>query len=377
MKPNIINVSLNNKLNNFSYPIFIGNGLLYKCEKILKPFVLRRKVILIHDNFFSLNKKNNEQFISFVETIKKLSETLNLISIPGGDKSKNVSQLEHILEEALSFKIDRNSLIIAFGGGVIGDIAGFAASILLRGIDFVQIPTTLLSQVDSSVGGKTGINSSKGKNLIGSFHQPIAVIADIDILKTLPKREFLAGLVEVIKYGLIYDIKFFESLENNYKDILNYDQLKLNKVISRSCEIKSLIIKNDEKENGKRAILNLGHTFGHAIESFGKYDGTIIHGEAISIGICLAFKLSTKLGYCNQFETKRVVSFFKKLTLPTSLEEVQNLSITTLGMLKKFKYDKKNKNNQLTFILNEKIGRSFIKNNMDEEILTEFLNDEI
>ncbi len=339
--------------------------------------MLRRKVILIHDNFFSINEKNNEQFISFVETIKKLSETLNLISIPGGDKSKNVSQLEYILEEALSFKIDRNSLIIAFGGGVIGDIAGFAASILLRGIDFVQIPTTLLSQVDSSVGGKTGINSSKGKNLIGSFHQPIAVIADIDILKTLPKREFLAGLVEVIKYGLIYDIKFFDSLENNYKDILNYDQLKLNKVISRSCEIKSLIIKNDEKENGKRAILNLGHTFGHAIESFGKYDGTIIHGEAISIGICLAFKLSTKLGYCNQFETKRVVSFFKKLSLPTSLQEVQNLSITTLGMLKKFKYDKKNKNNQLTFILNEKIGKSFIKNNMDEEILTEFLNDEI
>ena len=377
MKPNIINVSLNSKLNNFSYPIFIGNELLYKCEEILKPFVLRRKVILIHDNFFSINEKNNEQFISFVETIKKLSETLNLISIPGGDKSKNVSQLEYILEEALSFKIDRNSLIIAFGGGVIGDIAGFAASILLRGIDFVQIPTTLLSQVDSSVGGKTGINSSKGKNLIGSFHQPIAVIADIDILKTLPKREFLAGLVEVIKYGLIYDIKFFDSLENNYKDILNYDQLKLNKVISRSCEIKSLIIKNDEKENGKRAILNLGHTFGHAIESFGKYDGTIIHGEAISIGICLAFKLSTKLGYCNQFETKRVVSFFKKLSLPTSLQEVQNLSITTLGMLKKFKYDKKNKNNQLTFILNEKIGKSFIKNNMDEEILTEFLNDEI
>ena len=377
MKPNIINVSLSNKLNYFSYPIFIGNGLLYKCEDILKPIVLRRKVILIHDNFFSLNKKNNEQFISFVETIKKLSETINLISIPGGDKSKNVSQLEYILEEALSFKIDRNSLIIAFGGGVIGDIAGFAASILLRGIDFVQIPTTLLAQVDSSVGGKTGINSSKGKNLIGSFHQPIAVIADIDILKTLPRREFLAGLVEVIKYGLIYDNKFFDSLENNYKDILNYDQLKLNKVISRSCEIKSLIIKNDEKENGKRAILNLGHTFGHAIESFGKYDGTIIHGEAISIGICLAFKLSTKLGYCNQFETKRVVSFFKKLSLPTSLQEVQNLSITTLEMLKKFKYDKKNKNNQLTFILNEEIGKSFIKNNMDEEILTEFLKDEI
>ena len=377
MKPNIINVSLKNKFNNFSYPIFIGNRLLSNCEEILKKFVFKRKVILIHDNFFSLNKKNNEQFISFVQTIKRLTESIYLIGIPGGDKSKNISQLEYILEKSLSFKIDRSSLIIAFGGGVTGDIAGFAASILLRGIDFVQIPTTLLAQVDSSVGGKTGINSSKSKNLIGSFHQPIAVVADIDILKTLPKREFLAGLVEVIKYGLIHDVKFFNNLENSYKDILNYDQLKLNEVIRKSCEIKSAIIKNDEKENGKRALLNLGHTFGHAIESFGKYDGTIIHGEAVSIGICLAFKLSSKMGYCAQSETERVVSFFKKLTLPTSLQEVQNLPITTSEMLKKFKYDKKNKNNQLTFILNEKIGKSFIKKNMDKNILTKFLNDEI
>ena len=377
MKPNIIKVSLNDKFNDFSYPIFIGNGLLSNCEEILKKFVLKRKVILIHDNFFSLKNNDNEQFISFVETIKNLCETVNLIGIPGGDKTKNFSQLEYVLEESLSFNIDRSSLIIAFGGGVIGDLAGFAASILLRGIDFVQIPTTLLAQVDSSVGGKTGINSSKSKNLIGSFHQPIAVIADIDMLKTLPKREFLAGLVEVIKYGLIYDVEFFNSLEDNYKDILFYDQLKLNEVISKSCEIKSLIIKNDEKENGKRALLNLGHTFGHAIESFGKYDGTIIHGEAVSIGICLAFRLSSKMGYCPQVETDRVVRFFKKLTLPTSLQDLINLPITTSEMLKKFKYDKKNKNNQLTFILNEKIGKSFIKNNMDENILIEFLNDEI
>lgn len=374
MKQNIINVSLNDKSNNFSYPIFIGNNLLSNCEEILKKFISKRKVIVIHDNFFSLN---DEKFISFFKTIKKLSESVNLIGIPGGDKTKNISQLEYILEECLSFKIDRSSLIIAFGGGVIGDIAGFAASILLRGIDFVQIPTTLLAQVDSSVGGKTGINSNKSKNLIGSFHQPIAVIADIDILKTLSKREYLAGLVEVIKYGLIYDVKFFNIIENNYKDILNYDQTMLNEVISKSCEIKSLIIKNDEKENDKRALLNLGHTFGHAIESFGKYNGTIIHGEAVSIGICLAFRLSSKMGYCPQTETARVVSFLKKLNLPTSLQEVKNIPITTSEMLKKFKYDKKNKNNKLTFILNKKIGKSFIKNNMDENILTEFLNDEI
>ena len=377
MNFNIINVSLNDKHNNLSYPIFIGNNLLSNCEKFLKTYVCERKVIIIHDNFFSLSNKNNKQLTSFVEIIKEWTVSINLIGIPGGDISKNISQLEYILEECLSFNIDRNSLIIAFGGGVIGDIAGFAASILLRGLDFIQIPTTLLAQVDSSVGGKTGINSSKSKNLIGSFHQPIAVIADIDMLKTLPKREFLAGFVEVIKYGLIYDFKFFQTLENNYKEILDYDQLKLNEIISKSCEIKSLIIQDDEKENDKRALLNLGHTFGHAIEAFGKYDGTIIHGEAVSIGICLAFKLSSKMGYCPLIETERVVSFFKKLNLPTSLQEVQDLHITTPEMFYKFKYDKKNKNDQLTFILNEKIGKSFIKNNMNEDILTEFLNDEI
>ena len=288
-----------------------------------------------------------------------------------------MSQLTHVLEKSLSYEIDRDSIIIAFGGGVVGDLAGFAASILLRGINYIQIPTTLLSQVDSSVGGKTGINSKKSKNLIGSFHQPLAVIADIEIIKSLPKREFLAGLAEVVKYGLIKDIKFFKTLEKNYQKILDYDQSMLKTIISRSCEIKSEIIKNDEKEKGQRALLNLGHTFGHAIESFGKYNGTIIHGEAVSIGIALAFKLSNKMGFCSQKETERVISLFKKLNLPTSLKSNKTLSITTSKMLDKFKYDKKNKNDELTFILNKKIGESFIKNNMDVNILSKFLDEEI
>ena len=377
MNVQILNVSLTNRFNNLSYPIFVGNDLLSNCEEILKKFVVSRKIILIHDDFFSFEDNSNENLITFVKTIKKLSKSINLIALPGGDKTKNISQLDFILEKSLSFGIDRGSLVIAVGGGVIGDIAGFAASILLRGIDYLHVPTTLLAQVDSSVGGKTGINSTKSKNLIGSFHQPIAVISDIDMLKTLPKREFLSGLVEVIKYGLIYDIKFFSDLENTYKDILKYDESKLNEIISKSCKIKCEIIKDDEKENGKRALLNLGHTFGHAIESFGKYNGTIIHGEAVSIGICLAFKFSTKLGYCSDSETERVLSLFKKLTLPTSLGDIQSLSITPLEMLEKFKYDKKNRNNQLTFILNERIGKSFIKNNMDENILIEFLDEEM
>ncbi len=377
MKSKIINVSFNDNLENSTYPIFVGTGILSNCDEILKKFVKDKKVILIHDTFFSSKKGEDKKFFNFVKSIKKFTISVNLISISGGDKTKNIFELNHILEKSLSYEISRDSLIIAFGGGVIGDIAGFASSILLRGINYIQIPTTLLSQVDSSVGGKTGINSSKSKNLIGSFHQPLAVIADIDVLDSLPKREFMAGLVEVIKYGLIKDKSFFDYLEENYKEILNYDQLKLKKIISRSCEIKSEIIKNDEKENGQRAILNLGHTFGHAIESFGKYDGTIIHGEAVSIGICLAFKLSHKMGYCNQTETERVIDFFEKLKLPTSFKHIKNISITASKMLEKFKYDKKNRNNQLTFILNKKIGESFVKNDMDIDILTKFLDEEI
>ena len=376
MKPEIINVSLSRKLNNLSYPIFVGNNLLSNSDNIIKQFVHDRKIVLIHDNFFSVEKKNNHNFINFVKTIKNLSKSVNLIGIPGGDKTKNISQLNIILEKSLSYKISRDSIVIAFGGGVVGDIAGFASSILLRGLDYIQIPTTLLSQVDSSVGGKTGINSSKSKNLIGSFHQPIAVIADIDMLKTLPKREFLAGMVEIIKYGLIKDLNFFDYLEKNYKEILNYEQSKLKNIICMSCKVKSAIIKKDEKENGERALLNLGHTFGHAIESFGKYDGTIIHGEAVSIGICLAFKLSSKMGFCSEIETTRVINLLRNLKLPTSLKEI-SISITTSKMLDKFKYDKKNKNNQLTFILNERIGKSFVKNNMDISVLTKFLDEEM
>ncbi len=377
MKPKIINVSFNNKASETTYPIFVGANLLSNCKEILEKFIKNKKIVLIHDNFFSFKNNDNLTFILFIETIKKISKSLHLVSIPGGDQTKRMSQLTYVLEKSLSYEIDRDSIIIAFGGGVVGDLAGFAASILLRGINYIQIPTTLLSQVDSSVGGKTGINSKKSKNLIGSFHQPLAVIADIEIIKSLPKREFLAGLAEVVKYGLIKDIKFFKTLEKNYQKILDYDQSMLKTIISRSCEIKSEIIKNDEKEKGQRALLNLGHTFGHAIESFGKYNGTIIHGEAVSIGIALAFKLSNKMGFCSQKETERVISLFKKLNLPTSLKSNKTLSITTSKMLDKFKYDKKNKNDELTFILNKKIGESFIKNNMDVNILSKFLDEEI
>jgi 3-dehydroquinate synthetase len=234
-----------------------------------------------------------------------------------------------------------------------------------------------LSQVDSSVGGKTGVNSKLGKNLIGSFHQPLAVIADINILKSLPDREFRAGFAEVIKYGLIRNKKFFNWLELELENIFNYESFQLEKVITECCQIKAEIIQKDEKENGNRALLNLGHTFGHAIESFGNFDGKIIHGEAVAIGICMAFKFSNKSGFCSKADAERVINIFKKSKLPTSLKEIKNFSINTPEMIEKFKYDKKTRNNKFTFILNNKIGESFIKHDVNVNHLIDFIDKEI
>ena len=377
MKSKILNVSLNRKVENLSYPIIIGDNILSSSGEILKEFIYKKNVIVIYDSFFSVKTSPNNEFEEFVQSINKLTTTLNFIDIPGGDQTKNINQLNEIIEKVLTYGIDRQNVIIAFGGGVIGDIAGFAASILLRGINYIQVPTTLLSQVDSSVGGKTGINSKIGKNLIGSFHQPQAVLADINILKTLPNREFRAGFAEVVKYGLIKDLEFFNWLNQEYDSIFIYDKIKLQKMITKSCEIKAEIIKNDEKEGGKRALLNLGHTFAHAIESFGNFDGRIIHGEAVSIGICLAFRLSNKLCFCSTDDTKKVINLFQKSKLPTSLHDIKKLSISTSGMIQKFKLDKKNRQNELTFILNKRIGESFIKHNVSVNVLTQFLNEEI
>ena len=377
MNPEIINVSINKEKNQLSYPIFVGNNLLLQSGNLLKKYINNKKIIIIYDNYFDQKNSSNKYFEQFIQSIKIETFSINLIGIPGGDKTKSMSQLTNIIEKVLSFEIDRDTIIIAFGGGVVGDIAGFAASILLRGINFIQIPTTLLSQVDSSVGGKTGVNGKLGKNLIGAFHQPLAVIADTIILKSLPDRELKAGFSEVIKYGLIKNKEFFIWLEENCTKILNHDDLKLKQTIIKSCTIKSEIIQDDEKENGKRALLNLGHTFAHAIESFGNYDGKIIHGEAVAIGICMAFGFSYKLGFCIHSDLERVINIFQKSKLPTSLKDIPELSISTSEMMEKFKYDKKTRKGKLTFILNNKIGDSFIKQDVDLNTLKNFITEEI
>jgi len=377
MKSKILNVSFNEDFNKKSYNIHIGTDLILNPKLILREFIEKRKIIIIHDSYFSLQETKNNDFYKFVESIKEHCSNVYLLGIPEGDKTKNIIHLNELIENILTFEIDRESLIIAFGGGVVGDIAGFVSAIILRGINFIQVPTTLLSQVDSSIGGKTGINSKIGKNLIGAFHQPLAVISDMNVLKSLPKREFHAGLAEVIKYGLIKDISFFEWLEKEYKDILTLHQLKLQNIVTKSCEIKAEIIKNDEKEKGERALLNLGHTFAHAIEYFGNHDGRIIHGEAVSIGSCLAFKLSDFLGFCKEEDLRRVANLFEKFNLPTSLRNFKNLSLSSTELIERFKFDKKNKQNQLTFILNKGIGKSFIHDNVNINDLTQFLDKEI
>ena len=223
MNPEIINVSINKEIKQLSYPIFVGNNLLVQSGKLLKKYINNKKIIIIYDNYFDKKNSSNKYFEEMIQSIRIDTTSVNLISMSGGDKTKSMAHLANIIEKILSFEIDRDTIIIAFGGGVVGDIAGFAASILLRGIHFIQIPTTLLSQVDSSVGGKTGVNGKLGKNLIGAFHQPLAVIADTIILKSLPDRELKAGFSEVIKYGLIKNKEFFIWLEENCTKILNHN----------------------------------------------------------------------------------------------------------------------------------------------------------
>ena len=377
MKSKVLNISFDKEMSKSSYDIVIGTNLISNPTPYLKNYIEKRKIIIIHDDYFSPTQKKNSYFYKFLVSIKENCNNVHLISIPGGDKTKNINHLNEIIETTLSFEIDRDSIIIAFGGGVVGDIAGFVSSIVLRGINYIQVPTTLLSQVDSSIGGKTGINSKMGKNLIGAFHQPLAVISDINILNSLPKREFYAGLAEIVKYGLIKDIAFFEWLEKEYEGILYYHPSKIQTIITKSCQIKAEIVKVDEKEKGQRALLNLGHTFAHAIEYFGNHDGKIIHGEAVSIGICLAFKLSNFLGFCCQDDVQRVENLFEKFHLPTSLVNFKNLSLSSKKMIERFRFDKKSKQNQLTFILNKGIGKSFIHNNIDIYDLTQFLDKEL
>jgi shikimate kinase/3-dehydroquinate synthase len=297
------------------------------------------------------------------------------IVVPAGEGSKCYAQFERVCDAVIGARMERGDLVVALGGGVVGDLAGFVAASVRRGMDFVQIPTSLLAQVDSSVGGKTGINSPFGKNLVGAFHQPILVLADTDALDTLPEREFRAGYAEVAKYGLIGDHDFWEWLEANHRAVFAGGSARTH-AIRRSCEAKAAVVLRDEKEEGDRALLNLGHTFGHAYERIAAYDGArLVHGEAVAIGLCDAFRFSARLGRCSGQDAVRVERHIEAVGLPTRATMIPGWNAGAAEILDAMAQDKKVKRGALTFILAEGIGKSFIARGVAVEDVRAYLDD--
>ncbi len=300
------------------------------------------------------------------------------IVLPAGEATKSMARLDEVCGAVLAGRFERNDIVLALGGGVIGDLAGFAAAIVRRGIRFVQVPTTLLAQVDSSVGGKTAINSPHGKNLIGAFHQPVLVIADTALLDTLPAREFRAGYAETVKYGLIGDRPFFDWLEGGaWREVFSGGPAR-ERAVEISCRAKAGIVSRDETEHGERALLNLGHTFGHALEAATGYDGRrLVHGEGVAIGTALAFRFSRRLGLCHGQDVTRVERHFAACGLPTTLAEVPGGTGSAERLMEAIHQDKKVSRGALTFILTRGIGDAFIAKDVDAASVLDFLREEL
>jgi 3-dehydroquinate synthase len=298
------------------------------------------------------------------------------VIVEEGEGSKSFSGLEKVSEALIAARIERNDLVIALGGGVVGDLAGFAAAILRRGVDFVQVPTSLLAQVDSSVGGKTGINSPQGKNLLGAFHQPVLVIADTSVLDTLSPRQFRAGYAEVAKYGALGDEAFFAWLEANHADIFSGGAAREH-AIATSCRAKAAIVSRDERETGERALLNLGHTFGHALEAATGFSDRLFHGEGVSVGMVLAAEFSAKLGMISEQDAARIERHLASVGLPTHLQDIAGFAQEGLAdadaLMALMAQDKKVKRGKLTFILLEAVGRAVIANDVEPSLVRDFL----
>ena len=377
MKLNIIkgiklkkNYSIKIPLKENSYEVIVGTNIINKYKnKIFSTIKNAKKIFIVTDTKIKkLHLKKIIQIISGKYTIKTLV-------IKPGEKMKDIKTINKIVTVLLKNKISRNDAIFALGGGVIGDLSGFLASITLRGIKLVHFPTTLLAQVDSSIGGKTGVNSSYGKNLIGTFYQPNLVVCDTIFLSTLPKRELISGYAEVIKYGIINDKNFFNWLNKNTKKILNNNSFEMIKAIKKSIEIKKEFIIEDEKDlNNKRALLNFGHTFAHSLESCTKYSKILLHGEAVSIGICMASKLSNILGFLSLSNYLKIKNIFYNFGLPIDLFFLKKIKIQKKQILKNMIYDKKNLSGKLNFILCKDIGKAFVYNKVKKESIKKSIN---
>lgn len=350
------------ELANRSYPIHIGRDLISDANLIL-PHLKRKHVAIVTNTTVAplyLDKLS--------QTLQASGVTVIPIILPDGEAYKNTETLNTIYDVLLQNRCERSTTLIALGGGVIGDLTGYAAATYLRGVPFIQVPTTLLSQVDSSVGGKTGINHPLGKNMIGAFYQPQVVLADIDTLKTLPAREFAAGMAEVIKYGLIRDTDFFDWLETHIEQLMALEEGAISEAIYRSCQNKAEVVARDEHENGERALLNLGHTFGHAIENAMGY-GAWLHGEAVAAGTMLAADLSKRLGWLTAAEVTRIHALLSKAGLPLDAPKLGAEKYLDLMQM-----DKKVADGKIRLVLQQGIGKSVITSDYDAEKLKETLS---
>ncbi|MBB3463472.1 3-dehydroquinate synthase [Rhizobium sp. BK377] len=353
-----------------AYDIMIGPGLIARAGSEIASRIKGRKAAIVTDEHVAP---------LYLDALKASLDAAGIASasvvLPAGEKTKSFEHLINVCDKVLEARVERNDYVIALGGGVMGDLSGFAAGIVRRGVRFVQVPTSLLSQVDSSVGGKTGINSRHGKNLIGVFHQPDLVLADTDVLNSLSEREFRAGYAEVAKYGLIDKPDFFAWLENNWQAVFAGGSARI-EAIAVSCQAKADVVVADERENGQRALLNLGHTFGHALEAATAYDSSrLVHGEGVSIGMVLAHEFSARMNLASPDDARRVEAHLKAVGLPTRMSEIPGILPPAEVLMDAIAQDKKVKGGKLTFILTRGIGQSFVADDVPASEVISFLKE--
>ncbi|HEX4111116.1 MAG TPA: 3-dehydroquinate synthase [Stellaceae bacterium] len=350
------------------YNVEIGTGVLARAGRLIAPVIRQKRAVIVTDaNVAALHLP------ALAAALDAAGIQHHDIVLPPGERTKDFVHFARLCEEILTLGIERGTPLVALGGGVVGDLAGFAAATLLRGLDYIQIPTTLLAQVDSAVGGKTAIDMPQGKNLVGAFHQPVLVLADIDALKTLPRRELLAGYAEMVKYGVIRDAAFFAWLESNGAALLAGDATARAYAVRRSLEIKTRVVVADERENGERQILNYGHSFGHALEAETGFGATLLHGEAVALGMCLAGDLAARLGHWRVDDAARVKKLLSSAGLRTSLETLPDKVRDPATLLAHMQRDKKVKDGRVTLILPRAIGEVFATGNVARETLLDFL----
>ena len=366
--PSRVPVSLGDR----SYDILIGGGLVGAADTHIKKLLRNPRVAIITDETVA-----EQHLQSLKNALDHAAIDSRSFVFPPGEGSKSIATYAELMNDLLDARIQRDEALIALGGGVIGDLTGFAAATLRRGVDFIQIPTTLLSQVDSSVGGKTGINAPQGKNLIGAFYQPRLVLADISLLDTLPKRELLAGYAEVVKYGLLGNHSFFEWLEVNGRRVIDGDAAARIYAVEQSVKAKARIVAEDEREGGVRALLNLGHTFGHALEAESRYGPHLNHGEAVAIGMIMAAELSAHLGLLTGQECKRIRAHFEAVGLPVSVPAIPGIDWTAEKLLAHMRQDKKISGGKITLILMKGIGAAFSTRDIAEEDIIAVLEQEL